>query len=275
MILTAKKLAWEKFLAELNSQTSMSRVWKFFKAMRGTAPSSAIPFSNQNDEPQDAEQCAEMLAQHNKERFTSTTNLSREQLEIIRQATQSPNDSDYNQPFTQHELSGALNVVKCKSSMGGDNFHNDFLTYMPKEIRCHLLHIFNIIYEGNFIPQQWKTADIIPIPKPGKDPADPAAYRPISLLSVVGKLMERLVNNRLKWLLETKNILPSQQFGSRNNRSKLDPLAILEHEIQMCFKKQQTILVAVLDLSQAFDRADILSIIFKIASHGFSGNILR
>ena len=136
MILTAKKLAWEKFLAELNSQTSMSRVWKFFKAMRGTAPSSAIPFSNQNDEPQDAEQCAEMLAQHNKERFTSTTNLSREQLEIIRQATQSPNDSDYNQPFTQHELSGALNVVKCKSSMGGDNFHNDFLTHMPKEIRC-------------------------------------------------------------------------------------------------------------------------------------------
>ena len=87
--------------------------------------------------------------------------------------------------------------------------------------------------------------------------------------------MERVVRNRLTWYLEENETLLPNQFGFRNGRSTLDPLTILEHEIQMGFRTGQVTIVVTHDLSAAFDRADILSIIYKLCSRGLKGNLLR
>jgi hypothetical protein len=65
----------------------------------------------------------------------------------------------------------------------------------------------------------------------GKCPNDPKSYRPISLLSITGKIFERILTNRLKFTLETNNLLPPEQFGFRTERSTQNPLAELQTEI--------------------------------------------
>ena len=275
IIYEAKKTAWRAFLSELGPQTPVGKVWKFFRAMEGTIPSSAIPFSNHKDEPLNNSDCAEMLARHYKGKFSNSIILDNDQNHCIQEACRNSTIDSYNLPFSAHEMEAAIKSLKNKSSIGNDYIHNKFLTHLPATQRAVLLNILNKFYSTNCIPPEWKVADIIPILKPGKNPVDPAAYRPISLLSVIGKLMERMVSCRLRWFLESKNVLSSQQFGFRNQRSTLDPLAILEHEIQTGFRNQQITLVVTLDLSAAFDRADINAIIYKLASQGLKGNIIR
>jgi hypothetical protein len=103
------------------------------------------------------------------------------------------------------------------------------------------LNIFNLSFRTADIPPTWKSSQIVPIPKPGKDPASVAAYRPISLLSCVGKLMERLVVARLSWFLERNNSFLPHQFGFRPQCGTMDALIIFEHNIQLALRTQQIV----------------------------------
>ena len=71
-------------------------------------------------------------------------------------------------------------------------------------------------------PEDWTLATIIPIPKPGKDPAEPNKYRPIALTSCLCKTLERMINKRLTWFLESNNHISRFQSGFRSDRSTTD-----------------------------------------------------
>ena len=73
---------------------------------------------------------------------------------------------------------------------------------------------------------------MIPIPKPQKNTSDPASYRPISLTSQLGKILEGIINDRLKDHLETNNYIFENQSGFRKNREILDQMVRLETEIR-------------------------------------------
>jgi hypothetical protein len=90
--------------------------------------------------------------------------------------------------------------------------------------------------KGNF-PKEWRSATVIPILKPGKNPSITESYRPISLTSCLWKVLERIVNKRLVYILEESNLLPSQQYGFRKNRSITDVLTIRENNIAEAIKK--------------------------------------
>jgi hypothetical protein len=62
-------------------------------------------------------------------------------------------------------------------------------------------------------------AIVVPVMKTGKDSRNTASYRPFSLTSTMGKTMERIINTRLNWLLETNNIVANEQAGFRIHRS--------------------------------------------------------
>jgi hypothetical protein len=71
----------------------------------------------------------------------------------------------------------------------------------------------------------WKRATIIPIPKPNKPPSDPSSYRPISLLSIVSKLFERIIANRLVTYVSQQRRLPNERFCFRKKHSTVSQLA--------------------------------------------------
>ena len=78
------------------------------------------------------------------------------------------------------------------------------------------------MWETGKFPENWELATIIPIPKPGKDHAEPNSYRPIALTSCLCKTLDRMINVRLVWYLESNNLISSVQSGFRSERSNND-----------------------------------------------------
>ena len=99
------------------------------------------------------------------------------------------------------------------SHITADEIHYEFLKHLTKSSLHHLLKIFNDIWINETFPESWKIATIIPISKPGKDYSNPANYRPIALTSCFCKTMERMVNKRLVWYLESNKLITNSQCG--------------------------------------------------------------
>ena len=151
------------------------------------------------------------------------------------------NTEEYNQPFSLLELKQALQKTN-DSAVGPDDIHYKLLTNLPEGSLILLLIVFNSIWESENFPPSWREATIIAIPKPGKDSSDPNNYRLIALTSCLCKTTERMVNNRLMWVLESKGLFASEQCGFRKNRSTADHLVRFDSYIRNTFAKKSTFL---------------------------------
>ena len=190
-----------------------------------------------------------MLAQHYKTNFSNKIRLQSHQISEVEKASHDTTEKDYNKPLLKEEFTAALDSLKSKSSIGSDHIHNISISNLPTQMKIDLWTSFNKMYEESIVPSSWKTADIISILKPGKNPTEPKSYWLISLLSCAGKLMERMVGKRPRWYLEQNQIFLPYQFGFRSGKSTLDTLVILEHDIQMSFRTQKVTIVELLDLT--------------------------
>ena len=82
--------------------------------------------------------------------------------------------------------------------------------------------LYNKIWEGDQIPQKWRTATIKPLLKDGKVPSLPSSYRPISLTACLGKILEKTIANKLSHFLETNNLINRNLAGFRNESFTTD-----------------------------------------------------
>jgi hypothetical protein len=155
----------------------------------------------------------------------------------------------YNKEFSTSEYTSALN--KCKNSAAGpDDIYYEMLKNMHPSSSKLLLKIFNEIWRSGQIPQVWKEAIIIPIAKHGKDPSSVDNYRPISLTSCVGKLLEKMVATRLSWFLESNNILTDTQFGFRQALSTTNPILNLQSEILQTVTRGKILMTVFFNLTK-------------------------
>jgi potassium voltage-gated channel Eag-related subfamily H protein 8 len=115
------------------------------------------------------------------------------------------------------------------------------------------LSIFNNIWKSGNFPKSWKEAITIHIPKPGKDHSDPSNYHPIALTSCICKTMERMINDRLVWFLESQKLLADIQCGFRSQRGTLDHLVKLESFICDAFINKEHAVSIFFDLEKACD----------------------
>ena len=99
--------------------------------------------------------------------------------------------------------------------------------------------LYKIWTEEKF-PDLWRQTTMAPIPKPKKDSSDPQNYRPISLNSCLCKTMERIINYRLTWYLESNNLISNLQCRFRSKRGTIDHLIRLESNIREVFIKKRT-----------------------------------
>ena len=81
------------------------------------------------------------------------------------------------------------------------------------------------ILSSGVYPSSWKTSTVLSFPKPGKLHTNPENFRPISLTSCVGKLLEKIINVRLNFFLEHNKCLPPNQFGFRKMHSTINALS--------------------------------------------------
>ena len=95
---------------------------------------------------------------------------------------------------------------------------------------------------------------MIPILKRGKDKSKAESYRPISLTSCVGKLMEHLINTRLMWHLEDKKQITPEQAAFRQDRSTEDQINYISQTIEDASQDKKHTLAVWIDLDKAFDK---------------------
>ncbi|KMQ86947.1 pol-like protein [Lasius niger] len=150
--------------------------------------------------------------------------------------------------FTQEELNRALNLVKKDSAPGRDNIDYKMLKNLPQNAKTLLLEIYNEIWCGDSIPQEWYQYQVLFIDKGNK-----RKVRPISLSSCVGKVMERLVNQRLVWWAESHDKCHPWQNGFRRGRSCAENLVSLTADIRTALYGDEYGMAAFLDVSSAYD----------------------
>uniref|UniRef100_A0A3Q3AL86 Reverse transcriptase domain-containing protein n=1 Tax=Kryptolebias marmoratus TaxID=37003 RepID=A0A3Q3AL86_KRYMA len=179
-----------------------------------------------------------------------------------------------NTTFSMIELNKALKSSK-KSTPGKNQINYCMLSNLSDVGKEKLLALYNKVWEEGKIPSTWKEAIIVPICKPGKDPNLAESYRPIALTSCVGKIMEKIVNNRLMYFLESKQKIKNYQFGFRKGRSTIDPAVCLEHEIRRAQANKESVVAIFLDVEKAYDMLWREGLLIKIKQLGIKGKIYR
>ena len=102
--------------------------------------------------------------------------------------------TDSPQALTSHSLQQEIRKLKLRIAPGLDSITSQMLQELPQEGILQLLHIFNAVIRCSYLPEKFKLAQIIMVPKPGKDPTDVTSYRPVSLLSTISKILEKLLS---------------------------------------------------------------------------------
>ena len=154
---------------------------------------------------------------------------------------------------TLDELKNAILKIKSKSSPGMDVIFNIMLKHLPESFLEHILRLCNLSLETGKLPKVWKESSITMIPKGQKLASDPANYRPISLISCLSKLIERIVARRLSFYLDSNHLLIKQQSGFRTGRRTCDNLIFIAQKVSEAFNRKKKIMSLFFDIEAAFD----------------------
>ena len=274
----AKKESWLYYINGINSKTPSRYVWQKIRKLSGKYSPTPLPTLNVNDKLiTDPSEVSAKLGEHFS-KVSSADNYS-PHFRNIRdtQVTLNfgrDNSEPYNRKFTLKELTVALSSTEA-SAPGEDNILNEMLKHLPEEAKKFFLKIINKIWETGVLPKTWKVSIIIPAKKPNKDAHQATSYRPIALTSCVCKLMEKMINTRLVWHLENKELLSPFQYGFRKNRCTLDPLLRLSNQVQQGFVNQCQTIGVFFDLEKAYDTTWRHGILMKLHKMGIQGNMIN
>ena len=195
----ARRTAWRAYVNKITSTASSKEIWNMIRRVKGFGTIPRSPIYNGNHLTFNIQEKAEVLVLHYKSQMFKLIDPRSPLVntgEIDRAAVGYKN-APYNKRYHPHEIITATNSLPTVSTCGKDYLHNQFLLHLNYNTKSQLLGIINRIWDTVDIPEIWKTGLLIPILKPGKDPKQPSSYRPITLLSCLCKLMERMVYNRL------------------------------------------------------------------------------
>jgi len=168
-----------------------------------------------------------------------------------RQSMRHSPDKSLPPPFTVSEIHDAIQRMKSGTAPGYDNIHPELLKNLGPKSQLWLSKFMTKIIASNSIPRIWRKAKVIAVPKPGKDQNLAASYRPISLLSVCYKLLERLTLHRIS--PDVEDLLSPDQAGFRSGRSTCDQVAALSTYIENGFQNKMKTGAVFLDLTAAYD----------------------
>ena len=171
-----------------------------------------------------------------------------------------------------NEISKILGNLNNRKSSGSDELSARFLQLCAPHVAEPLTYIFNASISTGVYPDHLKIARVTPIFKKGSRD-DPGNYRPISVLSTVNKIFERILHNRLYKYLTKFNILYEYQFGFRKGHSTTQALVDITDRIKFAIDKKELTCGIFIDLTKAFDTVDHNILLQKMHNYGIRGNI--
>ena len=172
------------------------------------------------------------------------------------------------------EISNIISNMKDKTSSGIDGISNQMLKHIQFSIRRPLTILMNKSLCSGQVPNGMKIAKVIPLLKSGTT-SDCDNFRPISLLPVISKILEKIVFKRVMQHCESNGIMYYRQYGYRKNRSTSDAIYDLIGELVSNLDKKFHILSVFIDLKKAYDTCSHDTIIQKLKKLGISGSLLE
>ncbi|CAG4942950.1 unnamed protein product [Parnassius apollo] len=174
--------------------------------------------------------------------------------------------------FTQEEVKKKLKNLDIYKSVGPDDIHPLLLKNCADILAVPIATLFNhSLHSGNF-PDKWKEARVIPLHKTGKKDLI-TNYRPISILSVLSKLLESLVHTVLYRHLQ--KYITVDQHGFVAKRSTNTNLVLFTSELKEAVDHNTQVDVIYTDFSKAFDKVNYAILIKKLEAFGISGKLLQ
>ena len=134
-----------------------------------------------------------------------------------------------------------------------------------------LAELFNKCLKESCFPDCWKVSSVVPVFENVGERSTAKNYHLVSLLSVVSKIFEKLVNNRIIDHLEKCGLFSDFQYGFRSSRSTQDLLTVVSDRIVRAFNRSWAIQAVALDIFKAFDRVWHAGLLHKFKSYGISG----
>ena len=176
--------------------------------------------------------------------------------------------------FTPAHVQQILSKLPSGKSPGADRIANEILKATAVSIADPLSRIFNNSLSSGIFPDVWKLATISPIHKSGKDQTQPVSYRPITLLSSVSKVLERVVHEQLLQYCLNNKVIPDEQFGFISGRSAEWQLLTTLENWQVALDKHNHVHAVFLDAAKAFDRVDHQVLLNTLAQAGVGDTVL-
>jgi len=164
--------------------------------------------------------------------------------------------------------------LKNNKSPGADNIGSKILKDIVCDIIYPLSHIFNLSFVTGVVPHSLKLAKVILVYKRG-DRSDPGNYRPIFLLSVFDKILEKLMCKRLCFFLQLHNVLYSYQFGFRKYHSTTFALIDVIDGIYQHLDSDEYTIGIYLDLQKAFDTGNHDVLLYKLNNYGIKKSVYQ
>lgn len=173
-------------------------------------------------------------------------------------------------PVSEELVHKTLLSVTSKS-IGSDIISITMLLYCCPIILPYLTHIINFCILSNVFPSSWKLAHVLPLPKIN-NPSELKDLRPISILPVLSKILEKILNSQIKTYLKNFDLLPQNQSGFRTNHSCVTALLKVMDDILLEADKDKLTILVLLDYSKAFDRISHDLLLAMLHYLGFSNN---
>ena len=176
--------------------------------------------------------------------------------------------SDINKKIKSHEVEEVIRRLNSRKAPGIDSISNDMIKFGGKPMVKILRNFFNNILISRKYPSEWNDGRIIPIPKTKSKEVDVSDFRPISLLSNISKVLEKVVLNRLTKENCIDLLIPANQTGFKKGFSTEWNLAMLHSRIHESRTKKQLTALVFLDIKAAYDQVN-RGILVKILQDTF------
>ena len=173
-----------------------------------------------------------------------------------------------------HIVEKKLRNLKLNKAAGMDGIHTNILKALSEEMSLPLCMIFKKSLDQGVVPFDWRAANVVPLYKKGSKNL-PSNYRPVSLTSVVCKILESIIKEAISTHLESNSLIKSSQHGFSSGKSCLTNLLIYLEQVTSEIDKGIPVDTLYLDFAKAFDKVPHHRLIEKIAAHGIDGKISK
>ena len=272
MIRLSKQNHIDKLAEKLKSENlSSSDWWPTLKHFISPGQKSTLPPLQSNDE----------LIIDDFEKANLLNDYFRDQTILDEANVEVPDIQDY--PLTSYlndvnlntdEVKLALKSLPIGKASGPDEISNRVLKELADQLATPLCSIFNQSIQDGYVPEIWKLAHVSPIPKE-EDRSFASTHKPISLLSNIDKVFERVMFKHLYNHLLDNNILTAFQSGFIPGDSTTNQLTFLYDAFCRALDEGKEVRVVFCDISEAFDRVWHKGLIRKLQAAGITGTVLR